>query len=337
MHAEDSRRFKVNYLCELFGVSKQAYYSRSQNVVYNRLATQDVVLQYSKAQRELDPGIGAVKLWHMYKSSLSTEARATQYIGRDRFVGILSSYGLVLKKKKQRIRTTNSQHDLPLYPNIAKDLLPTRPNQLWVSDITYIPIYTKNGKAIFCYLSLVLDAYTQEIIGWSIGSTLETTYPLEALKMALERLDNKQGHELIHHSDRGCQYASKAYVSLLRKHGIQISMTESGNPKDNAKAERVNSTMKNELLMGKIFFTLRQVKVAVTKAVDFYNNKRPHMSLGMLTPAQAANHKGAFKKLWTSYREIAIKKSRAWHYIPEESLPLYHCFARKAIPSFYGK
>ena len=308
MHAEDSIRFKVNYLCGLFGVSKQAYYSRSQDVVYNRIATQDVVLQYSKEHRKLDPGIGAVKLWHMYKRSLSVQARATQYIGRDRFVGVLSNYGLVLKKKKQSVRTTNSHHDFPLYPNISKDLIPTQPNQLWVSDITYIPIYIKNDKSIFCYLSLILDAYTEEIIGWSIGPTLETTYPLEALKMALERLRNKQSNGLIHHSDRGCQYASKAYVSLLKKHGVSISMTESGNPKDNAKAERINSTMKNELFMGKIFFTLRQVKIAVTKAVEFYNNKRPHMSLGMLTPAEAANHEGTFKKLWTSYRELALKK-----------------------------
>ena len=96
---------------------------------------------------------------------------------------------------------------------------------MWVSDITYVPIWLSEEEYIFCYLSLVLDAYTEEIVGWSVGPTLETAYPLEALQMALKRLDGKTDVEIIHHSDRGVQYASIDYVSLLKKHGFQISMT----------------------------------------------------------------------------------------------------------------
>ena len=161
----------------------------------------------------------------------------------------------------------------------------------------------------FCYLSLLQDAYTKEIIGYSVGETLEAKYPLEALRMGLKHLP--EGTEgLIHHSDRGCQYASYAYVGMLSKNGISVSMTESGDPKENAMAERINSTIKNELFKGMTFTSIAEVKKAVRMAVDFYNNQRPHMSINMMTPKQAAECEGEIKKVWNSRREQAIKQAR---------------------------
>ena len=146
---------------------------------------------------------------------------------------------------------------------------------------------------MFCYLSLVTDAYTKEIIGYCVGDTLGSCYTVEALEMAIERIIGMELKGLIHHSDRD---ASADYIAILRHNGILPSMTESGNPKDNAIAERVNGIIKNELLQGMHFRTIEEVKKAVAAAVHFYNNERPHMSLNMLTPAQAGQMEGTIKK-----------------------------------------
>ncbi len=172
---------------------------------------------------------------------------------------------------------------------------------------------------------LILDAYTEEIVGWSVGSTLETIYPIESLRQALIRIEGEGNIQLIHHSDRGCQYASNEYVSILKQYGIQISMTEGSDPKDNAQAERINNTMKNELLKGLVFHSIEEVKAAIRIAVDFYNNERPHMSIDMMTPSQAAGCRGEISKRWTSYRHDAIKSKLEVLDNPEKSLPLYPC------------
>lgn len=305
-------------LCRLFGVSKQAYYQRNENVALCRSAQRSFALQYIRDIREKDPGIGGVKLWYMYRRDF----HGNDPIGRDQFVDIINEYGLKVRLKVRKPRTTDSTHGLPTYPNIIKDFIPTAPNQLWVSDITYITIWLDEYTYIFCYLSLILDAYTEEIVGWSVGPTLETAYPVEALKMALKRIEGKDYINLIHHSDRGCQYASSEYVRLLLEHGIHISMTETGDPKDNAQAERINNTMKNELLKGLRFTNIEEVRKAVTRAVNFYNNERPHMSIDMKTPAEAALCEGELNKLWVSYRENAIRAKQAALDIPEKTLPL---------------
>ena len=263
-----------------------------------------------------DPGIGGDKLWHMYRRDF----QGNDPIGRDWFADIIDRHNLKVRLKIRKPRTTDSSHGLPTYPNLVKDVIPTGPNQLWVSDITYIIIWMDASHYIFCYLSLILDAYTEEIIGWSVGPTLETIHPLEALKMALKRIEGKQDINLTHHSDRGCQYASSEYIKLLTDNQILVSMTESGDPKDNAQAERINNTMKNELLKGMHFTSISEVIAAVARAVDFYNNERPHMSIDMMTPAMAAFCEGEITKRWTSLREEAIKKKSLE--IPENRLPL---------------
>ena len=283
-----------------------------------KAAQESFAIEYVKRIRSKAPGIGGLKLWYMYRRDFE----GNNPVGRDRFAYIIDRYGLKVRKKFRKPKTTDSSHGLPTYPNIVKDLIPTRANQLWVSDITYITVWLDEYHYAFCYLSLILDAYTEEIVGWSVGPTLETAYPVEALKMALKRIDGMKEINLTHHSDRGCQYASSEYVRLLEKQHIKISMTESGDPKDNAQAERINNTMKNELLKDIRFVCIEDVKSAVSCAVDFYNNERPHMSIDMMTPAEAALHEGEIAKRWRSYRTIAIKEKQKVLGITEKGLPL---------------
>jgi transposase InsO family protein len=289
-------------------VSTQAYYKHG-NTDLRKLADEAFCVEFIKRVRQKDRGIGGGKLWKMYRKEFGDE----HSVGYNRFYDIIEKYDLKVRKRRRRAKTTDSGHDLPLYPNLVKELIPLRPNQLWVSDITYMLVYlnAETGEYNFCYLSLVTDYYTKEIIGWCVGETLETKFAIEALGMALGRLGGKPAVDLIHHSDRGVQYASYDYTMLLKKHHIKISMTECGDPKDNAVAERVNGIIKNELLMGMAFFSIEEVRSALKVAIDFYNNERPHMSLDWKTPAEAALCTGELKKKWKSYREIAIKSLAA--------------------------
>ena len=231
-----------------------------------RIAQEEFALSYILEIRRKDPGLGGVKLWHMYKRSFTDN----KPMGRDRFEALIDRYGLKVRKHLRKPRTTDSRHGLPVYPNLIKEFIPTAPNQLWVSDITYIPVWLNETQYSFCYLSMILDAYTEEIVGWAIAR----------------------------------------YVELLQKYDIRISMTEDGNPKENPQAERINNTMKNELLKGMRFTSLAEVIEAVAPAVTFYNEERPHMSIDMMTPKEAAACTGELKKHWTSYREIHIKEKQ---------------------------
>ena len=297
-------------------MSKQAYYQYDEDAALAKAAREEFALQYIREIRQSDPGISGQKLWYMYKSEFGCDFP----VGRDRFCRIIDEHGLKVRLRIRKPRTTDSTHGLPTYPNLVKEFVPAAANQLWVSDITYIVIMDDESHYHFCYLSMVLDAYSEEIAGWSIGPTLDTAYPIEALKMALKRIEGKNVC-LIHHSDRGCQYASREYVALLKSHGISISMTESGDPKDNAQAERINNTMKNELLLGKTFTGIGEVIAAVAVAVDFYNNRRPHMSIGMMTPAEASKMTGDRDMRWISHRLLAIK-SRNMADVTGKGLPL---------------
>lgn len=291
----------------MFGATKQAYYKYDKDAAMNRVAKEAFVVEYVHGIRSKCPGLGGPKLWYMYHEAFPKEAR----VGRDKFAEIIDRYNLKVRNKPRKPRTTDSGHGLRTFPNLVHSLIPDAPNQLWVSDITYIPLWPSESTCHFAYLSLISDAYTHEIIGWSLGPTLEARYPLKALRMAMTRLECMTSVEkvsLIHHSDRGVQYASAGYVSMLDKDGIRISMTENGDPKENALAERINNTVKNELLYGMRFRTMREVKAAISKGIDFYNNERPHMSNDMMTPAEAAHCHGLLMKWWHSYRDEAIQK-----------------------------
>lgn len=291
-------------LCEQLGVTKQAYYKHGDSML-RKHAQEAFVVEYIKHIRKKATGLGGDKIWYMYCKEFGKE----HHVGYNRFYDTIDKYNLKVRVKRRRVRTTDSRHEFPLYPNLTKELIPIRPNQLWVSDITYIPIWLNafDGEYDFCYLSLITDYYTKEIIGYSVGETLEAKYPMDALRMALVRIDGENTDSIIHHSDRGVQYASYAYTDMLRENGIRISMTECGDPRDNAVAERVNNTIKNELLKGMSFTGIEQVRAAVKAAVDFYNNERPHLSLNCMTPKEAASCQGEIKKKWMSYRENRIK------------------------------
>lgn len=302
------RAYAVTSLCGLLGVSTQAYYQH-EDTQMRKLAEEAFVVEFIKRIRERDRGIGGGKLWRMYKKEFGEE----HAVGYNRFYDIVEKYGLKVRKRRRRAKTTDSNHEFPTYPNLVKNIIPIRPNQVWVSDITYMVIYVdgKSGEYRFCYLSLVTDYYTKEIVGWRVGETLEAKFAIEALNMALARLDKNLVYDIIHHSDRGVQYASFAYTDILKARGIRISMTECGDPKDNAVAERVNGIIKNELLKDMAFHSIEEVKAAVADAIDFYNNERPHMSLDWKTPAEAALCSGELKKKWVSHRENFLKQEVA--------------------------
>lgn len=291
-------------------MSKQAYHKRNVDVVARKAAMESFALEYIRKIRSLDPGIGGMKLWYMYKRDFPDRER----VGRDKFEDIIHRHGLKVRNKMRKPRTTDSTHGFPLYPNLVYSFIPSAINQLWVSDITYIPVWLSDNEYTFCYLSMIMDAYSHELIGWSVGPTLETLYPCMALKMAMRRLDNMNEDgvgKLIHHSDRGVQYASRDYISMLQSRHIKISMTENGDPKENAMAERINSTIKDELLKGLRFTCLNELRDAIEVAVRFYNTQRPHMSVDMMTPEQAAHCNGEIHKWWKSYRDEAINHDRA--------------------------
>jgi transposase InsO family protein len=287
-------------LCRLFGKSWQAYYQHQDTLGKQRLR-EEMVVQFVREIRFLDPGIGSAKLHYMYRERFGADYE--YMVGRDKMEAIIARNHLNVRILRRRPRTTDSTHGLPTYPNLVKGLIPTRKNQLWVTDITYIPIWTNDYEYTFCYLSMITDCYTKEIIAWYIGETMEAWCSVECLMQALETLPAEEAVDLIHHSDRGVQYVSAAYTSLLIEAGIKISMTESGDPKDNAVAERQNNTVKNELLKDIKFHSIGEVRRAMAKAVEFYNNERPHMSLNNMTPRQATSCRGKIQKKWISYRE----------------------------------
>lgn len=308
LYAQCPGRYTIAELCGLFGKSKQAYYKYNEDVELRRIALEDFAIQYMREVRAKDPGIGGLKIWIMYRREFGAAAS----IGRDRFCDIFDRLGLKVKRRRRGVRTTDSNHDNPLYPNLVKALIPLRFGEVMVGDITYIPLTDSvTGERTFCYASLLLDSYSKVLLGYSVGETLSSVYPIEALEMGLEVLMsfNVDLSLSIHHSDRGTQYTSVEYVRILKQHHVKISMTESGNPKDNPEAERINGTLKNELFKGMVFNDIEQVREAMHKAVLFYNHERPHCSIEMHTPMEAVACTGRFKRAWVSYRENAIDRN----------------------------
>ena len=261
-------------LCRLFGLSRQAYYKHNWGVL-DRNKTDEIILKLVRKIRETHPRIGTRKLHQMLQPLLIEHEIK---IGRDGLFNLLANNHLLIRRRKRKVYTTQSQHWLRKYPNLTKGIRIRGVNQLWVSDITYVR--KRNG---FLYLSLITDAYSRKVVGYHIAESLQAANTLEALKMAL-RLNNKPLYNLIHHSDRGIQYCSYDYINLLKTHHIRVSMTESGDPLENALAERMNGIIKNEYLFNKNIRNLNHARVLLTQAVDAYNNERPHSSIKMQTP-----------------------------------------------------
>jgi len=282
-------------LCEWFGITRQAYYQNNWEGVSTTIE-EDLVIQQVKNIRKNHRRIGTRKLFEMMQPFLLEHSIK---MGRDALFTLLSANHLLVRKRKRRIQTTNSYHWLRKYPNLIKEFVPTAPNQLWVSDITYWKINT--GEHL--YISFITDAYSHRIVGYHVAETLETIESIQALHMALSALGAESHVQLTHHSDRGIQYCSAAYVKLLQDNNIQISMTENGDPLENAVAERVNGIIKEEYLETYDIDTIKQAKELLKAVVELYNTERPHMSIGNLTPNHIHHSKTKIKteKLWKNY------------------------------------
>jgi putative transposase len=216
-------------------------------------------------------------------------------IGRDALFDTLADHHLLVRRRRRKAITTNSRHWLRKYPNLIKDLIPVRPNQVWVSDITYLRT-TSN----FVYISFITDAYSRKIVGYQVAENLEAINSVNALKMALAGL-RKPIAGLIHHSDRGSQYCSSEYVKLLQDYQIQISMCEKGDPLENAIAERVNGIIKTEYFNDRTITSCYQAELILEKAVNNYNTIRPHMSCSMLTPEKVHQGNITVTRTWKNY------------------------------------
>jgi len=274
----------------LLGYSRQAYYQRKQQIEKESLQYGiliDEVLEIRKTQKRL----GCRKLIYKLEPFM---AQHQIVIGRDAFFDLLSERNLLVRKRKRRKPiTTFSDHWMRKYPNLIEGFYPTAPNQLWVSDITYIVV--GNG---FAYLSLITDAYSRKIVGFYLSKDLSAEGCIRALEMALD--NNPVLGRLIHHSDRGSQYCCSDYVKILNDNFIKISMTQNGDPRENAIAERVNGILKDELL-DKSHLNYREAVRNVSIAISIYNHQRPHGSIDYLTPIEAHFRSGKLKRRWKNY------------------------------------
>ena len=288
----------VEAASDLFGHSRQAYYQqRDRN--RDHLSHERTLVKIARSLREQDAGIGRYKMWRMIQEAYMPDWMP----GRDAFFKIMDRYGLTLPRPRPR-HTTNSNHRFHRFKNLTKGLELTQPNQLWVSDITYIDIANDSH-----YLHLVTDAYSHKIIGWCFAESLSAKHTLDALRMAIAQTGKEDLHGLIHHSDRGIQYCCNAYVEELESHGISISMTEDYKPTDNAVAERANGIIKQELIYRrKQFASYEEAKEAIERFITFYNNDRPHMSIGFQTPTVAHQQVGAQQRHWKGYYERCQQK-----------------------------
>ena len=288
-------RIGLAQLCGWFGITRQAYYQNNWEGISSTLE-EDLVIQRVKEIRKNHRRIGTRKLYKMLQPFMLDHQIK---MGRDALFNVLSANYLLVRKRKRRIQTTNSFHWLRKYPNLIREFIPAAINQLWVSDITYWKIST--GEHL--YISFITDAYSHKIVGYQVAETMEAVESIAALQMALSALGAESHLNLIHHSDRGIQYCSHFYVKLLQDYSIKISMTENGDPLENAVAERINGIIKEEYLETYDIDNIKQAKELLKASVDLYNSERPHMSIGNLTPNQIHHSNKPIKteKLWKNY------------------------------------
>lgn len=227
------------------------------------------------------PRLGTRKLLHLISPFLQDHSIK---LGRDMLFNFLRAERLLIQPRKRYVRTTNSNHWLRKYPNLTKGIVVHKPEQLWVTDITYLK--TREGNM---YLNMITDAYSRKIVGYSISQGMEASNMGSALKMALKARQYK--HPLIHHSDRGLQYCSKEYTEIALEAKLQISMTENGDPYENALAERMNRTIKEEFLLDEIKADKDETIKMVHQSIQTYNHKRPHIALNFDTPEEVHKRK----------------------------------------------
>ena len=263
-------------------MTPQNYYAR-RSARCRQAVDLELVLALVRAERKLQSRLGVRKLYHLIGPELQA---AGVKLGRDRLFAELAKKGMLVERKRSEWpKTTHFDANLPVFKNLIRRYKATEPNQVWVADITYI-----RTQQCFLYLSLVTDQWSRKIVGYYLGATLETTNSLKALQMALSSL--KGTERPIHHSDRGCQFASHAYVKRVQAAGLRMSMTEKNHSAENALAERVNGILKQEYWLDATFENPRAARKATHGGIHLYNHRRPHTSLGMATP-QEMHSRGA--------------------------------------------
>lgn len=242
------------------------------------------------------PKSGGRKIYHM----ISEDLRAKNIkMGRDKLFSYLRAEHLLVSKRKKYHKTTNSKHWMRKYPNTIKSITINRPEQVWVADITYLQVKKKHY-----YLHLITDAYSKRIVGFELSDNMQATTTLKALKKAI--LERVYAERLTHHSDRGLQYCSSIYTQTLTENSIKISMTEEYDPYENAVAERVNGILKSEFGLDDIFENYELLELQVLQSIALYNQLRPHMSIGLLTPDQAHKQRNIKLKTWKQKTYIKL-------------------------------
>lgn len=296
---ENFRGISLANLCSWFGVTRQAYYQSKKRVLQG-LIEQEILLGEIGYIRKDHKRLGGRKLFYKLEGFMNGH---NIKMGRDAFFDFLRAHNLLIKQRKRYHVTTDSGHWMKKYPNLIKDMEPHGPNHVWVSDITYWK--TKGGH---CYISFITDAYSRKIVGYQVAVTMEAVESIAALRMAIKTLD-PEATGLIHHSDRGSQYCSSGYVKTLKNKGVKISMTENGDPLENAIAERINGIIKGEYLFDHEIKSLSKAKEVLQSVVKLYNEDRPHSSIGNATPSQVHNNSTdlEIKRLWKNYYKTQQK------------------------------
>jgi putative transposase len=258
----------------VLGYCRGNYYKQNKSN-QKQEETEQKVVNLICTQRKILPRVGTRKIYRLIKSELTEEN--IKY-GRDKLFSLMREKELLVKPRRHYTKTTFSKHWLRKYPNIIKQEAIISPEQAWVSDITYIK--TEEGN---CYLSMITDVFSRKIMGYNVSDSMETTQSLKALDMAIKNR-KYSSNNLIHHSDRGLQYCSREYVKLAEENNIRMSMTEQSDPYENALAERMNRTIKEEFFLDRVLKNKEQVYKVIDEAVFLYNTYRPHLALDYQTP-----------------------------------------------------
>lgn len=284
-----NRSYSLQSLCRLFGYSRQAFY-KQQRLLLVQHSKNGLILQQVINIRKEQPRCGTRKLLVMLQPFLK---KNNLFISRDGLFYLLSKNKLLIRKRKRSTHTTNSKHFFYRYPNLVAHFTPLHAHELWVADITYIPM-----KERFAYLYLITDAYSRKIVGFHVSDDMRVTSAIVALQKAL---DQKPADAIvIHHSDRGLQYCSNDYVALLKQHHARISMTQNGDPYENAMAERVNGILKTELISDS-YPGLKAAMQHIARCITVYNYKRVHSSINWQIPDKVHTQQGPQIKKWKNY------------------------------------
>jgi putative transposase len=268
----------VNALCQMTGLSRAGFY-RSRLPLLATPVVMEIRDEMQKIAVE-SPAYG-------YRRITAELQQRGFDINHKRVLRMMREDNLLCVRRRSFVVTTDSRHNLPVYPNLAAQILPTAINQLWVADITYIRLRTE-----FVYLAVVLDAFSRRVIGWALGRSLEAELALTAFRMAL--VERRPLPGLVHHSDRGVQYASQAYTELLKQNQVQISMSRKGNPYDNAACESFMKTLKYEEVYRTEYRDFREARSRIGEFLErVYNRRRLHSALGYVPPAEFEQNGGA--------------------------------------------